>query len=364
MNGYGIKETGEFYPVRLQFDGHRLCGSGRFSNVYNGQMIAPIRREVAVKNVWSDSKEFANVATITDQAEIQILAKLFHPAISNLLFFYGRKANDKIIHCLVLDYLPQEMAKLRDQGFKFDTLDAKIYTFQLFCAIAHLAAKNIVHMDVKPQNVIMNQNSGLLKLADFGNARRLESHEKTGSSYQVTRFYRPPELLFGCERFSSAIDTWSATGKDTKDQIVLITGVFGYPTDEDIKSIGVRRPRVTRKEARGIETFTSKMLDADVYDLLKSTLKLDPKKRKSAAEVLKMSVFDAIRAVPRKRRSNGAELPTLANYTEMHPKRELMNEETKEFEEKKVEKKKEQEKKKEKQSSSSNSEEEEVKQNE
>lgn len=43
-------------------------------------------------------------------------------------------------------------------------------------------------------------------------------------------------------------------GKDAKDQITLITGVLGYPTDEDIKSIGVRRPRIVRKEARGIET--------------------------------------------------------------------------------------------------------------
>uniref|UniRef100_A0A8R1E3G9 Protein kinase domain-containing protein n=1 Tax=Caenorhabditis japonica TaxID=281687 RepID=A0A8R1E3G9_CAEJA len=146
------------------------------------------------------------------------------------------------------------MAKLRDQGVKFNVLDAKIYTFQLFCAIGHLAAKKIVHMDVKPQNIILDKNVGKLSVLE-------DVHE-------VTRFYRPPELLFGCEKFTSAIDTWSATcvafeffanrtlfrGRDTKDQILLITGVLGYPTDEDIKSIGVRRPRVARKEARGIET--------------------------------------------------------------------------------------------------------------
>uniref|UniRef100_A0A1I7TS95 Protein kinase domain-containing protein n=1 Tax=Caenorhabditis tropicalis TaxID=1561998 RepID=A0A1I7TS95_9PELO len=77
------------------------------------------------------------------------------------------------------------MAKLRDQGVKFDVLDAKIYTFQLFSAIGHLAMNNIVHMDIKPQNVIMDRVTGLLKLADFGNARRLDTDEKTGGAYQV-----------------------------------------------------------------------------------------------------------------------------------------------------------------------------------
>lgn len=73
---------------------HKLCGSGRFSNVYCGQMISPIEKEVAVKNVWSDT-ETRHLAT-SEYPEIQILSKLFHPAISNLLYFYSRNANDKV----------------------------------------------------------------------------------------------------------------------------------------------------------------------------------------------------------------------------------------------------------------------------
>lgn len=103
---------------------------------------------------------------------------------------------------------------------------------------------------------------------------------------------------------------------------MLITGVFGYPTDDDIKSIGVKRPRVARKDARGIETFTSKMLDSEIYDFMKATLKIDPKKRKSAIDVLKMPLFDILRSSPPKKRSNGVEMPNLASYTEMHHKRE------------------------------------------
>lgn len=78
--------------------------------------------------------------------------------ISKLLDFVARSnfAHFQVIHCLVLDFLPQEMSKLRDSGYKFDVLDAKIYTYQLFCALAHLAARNIVHMDIKPPNIILD----------------------------------------------------------------------------------------------------------------------------------------------------------------------------------------------------------------
>ena len=64
------------------------------------------------------------------------------------------------------------------------------------------------------------------------------------------------------------------------------------------------------------------MLDSDIYEFMKSTLKIDPKKRKSAVDVLKMPIFDVIKAVPRKKRSNGIEIPDLIRYTEMNHKRE------------------------------------------
>uniref|UniRef100_A0A8R1INV8 Protein kinase domain-containing protein n=1 Tax=Caenorhabditis japonica TaxID=281687 RepID=A0A8R1INV8_CAEJA len=68
------------------------------------------------------------------------------------------------------------------------------------------------------------------------------------------------------------------------------------------------------------------MLDAEIYDFMKCTLKIDPKKRISAEEVLKMPVFDVLRALPRKQRSNGVEVPDLTKYVDMNPKRGMENE--------------------------------------
>lgn len=61
--------------------------------------MSPFKREVAVKNVWTDTAKSQKPGIqMTDALpEIQILKKLHHPAISNLLFFYTRQANEKVI---------------------------------------------------------------------------------------------------------------------------------------------------------------------------------------------------------------------------------------------------------------------------
>ncbi|CAB3411110.1 unnamed protein product [Caenorhabditis bovis] len=320
----------EWESVKLQFSGHVLCGSGRFSNVYATKLVSPETREVAIKNIWSD----ASSAT-ENYIEVKILSHLFHPAISNLLYFYTRNANEKRIHCLILDYLPTDMGKLKEKGVKFDTLDAKLYSYQLFAACAYLAHMKVVHLDIKPQNIILDNEAGFLKLADFGNARRLETTEKKGNSYQVTRFYRPPELLFGGENFTPAIDLWSAAcvsfeffanrtlfkGKDTQDQLGLVVNVLGYPDTEDIKAMGVKRPRIARRPARGLEKFTSNTLDGPTYDFLKSLIVMNPAKRKPAKDVLLMPIFDVLKVKPATVRGNGRPLPSVEAYSKMEHER-------------------------------------------
>ncbi|CAD6192068.1 unnamed protein product [Caenorhabditis auriculariae] len=312
-------------PAKIVFTGSKICGSGRFSNVYSTMMIVPEEMRVAIKNVWSTTED-ARMQT-EDCAEVQILSKLYHPAIANLLYYFTRDGDTESqkLHCLVLDFMPADMAKLRESGVKFDVLDAKVYSYQLFSAIAYLSSKNVVHMDVKPNNIVINHETGLLKLADFGNARRLDSEERRGPSYQVTRFYRPPELLFGCEHFTCAIDVWSVAcvsfefianstlfkARSTADQISLLIDVFGYPSDDDIKGMKIRRPRVGRKKARTIEKFTSNILDSVMYEMLNKTLVYNPTKRLSADEVLALPFYDAVRMRPPLKRSNGGSVPEI-----------------------------------------------------
>lgn len=69
--------------------------------------------------------------------------------------------------------------------------------------------KGIAHRDIKPQNCLIDPSCHILKLCDFGSAKRLIDGE-VSTAYITSRFYRAPELLFGATDYGVEIDLWSA----------------------------------------------------------------------------------------------------------------------------------------------------------
>lgn len=66
----------------------------------------------------------------------------------------------------------------------------------------------ILHRDIKPGNLLIN-SSGEVKLADFGLARDFGSPGVKLTHEVATRWYRPPELLFGSRSYGFNVDVWS-----------------------------------------------------------------------------------------------------------------------------------------------------------
>lgn len=62
----------------------------------------------------------------------------------------------------------------------------------------------ICHRDIKPQNLLYNADTGLLKISDYGSSA-IESVKTPQQSYHVTRYYRPPELLLGSKNYGCKI---------------------------------------------------------------------------------------------------------------------------------------------------------------
>ena len=121
----------------------------------------------------------------------------------------------------------------------------KVYAYQIIRSLAHLHASGVCHRDIKPQNFLVDTDQHVMKLCDFGSAKRLVRGE-SNVSYICSRYYRAPELIFGATDYKTAIDVWSAgcviaeiilgqplfPGESGVDQLVEIIKVLGTPSRE------------------------------------------------------------------------------------------------------------------------------------
>ncbi|VDK36628.1 unnamed protein product [Gongylonema pulchrum] len=320
-----VHGPGKGRNVEITFGEERLHASGVFSNVYSAKLYRPAEMEIAIKKTWPVKNEKSTV-----NPEIYYLSRMKHPSINNLLYYFTLTSNSEVCHCMVFDYLPSDMAKLRKDkmGRRLPLLDAKLYAFQMFCAIDYVNAMGIAHRDVKPSNMIVNDEAGILKLADFGNAKLLRSTEEN-TPYQVTRYYRAPELIFGSTRYTTAVDIWACgcvlsefvtgkvllQGRDREDQARLVIDIFGYPTTEQCQAMKVKKPRYARKRARGLRVaLEGCKAPADLLNLLSAILVYEPNMRLKGAGVIGHSFFNELRQVPAPVRENGRVIPPL-DYT-------------------------------------------------
>ncbi|KAI3374873.1 hypothetical protein L3Q82_021413 [Scortum barcoo] len=111
---------------------------------------------------------------------------------------------------LVFEYCDQDLKKYFDScNGDLDPETVKSFMYQLLKGLAFCHSRNVLHRDLKPQNLLINRN-GELKLADFGLARAFGIPVRCYSAEVVTLWYRPPDVLFGAKLYSTSIDMWSA----------------------------------------------------------------------------------------------------------------------------------------------------------
>lgn len=115
---------------------------------------------------------------------------------------------DEVYLNLVQEYVPETVYRASRYFNKMKTtmpiLEVKLYIYQLFRSLAYIHSQGICHRDIKPQNLLLDPTSGVLKLCDFGSAKILVEQEPN-VSYICSRYYRAPELIFGATNYTTKI---------------------------------------------------------------------------------------------------------------------------------------------------------------
>ncbi|NWH77392.1 CDK3 kinase, partial [Piaya cayana] len=276
-------------------------GEGTYGVVYKarhkrtGQLVAlkKIRLDAEVEGVPS-----------TAIREISLLKELKHPNIVSLL---------DVVHSqkklyMVFEYLNQDLKKHMDSSpiGELPLSLVKKYLFQLLQGVRFCHSHGVIHRDLKPQNLLINE-AGAIKLADFGLARTFGVPLRTYTHEVVTLWYRAPEILLRCKHYSTAVDIWSIgcifaemvtrkvlfPGDSEIDQLFRIFRTLGTPTEAtwpgvtQLPDYKKDFPQWTRKEIKEIVPN----LDRDGRDLLVQLLLYDPSKRISAKAALDHQYF-------------------------------------------------------------------------
>jgi len=236
--------------------------------------------------------------------EIALLKELQHVNIIKLLdvFHIERK------QFLVFEYANQDLKKVMDGlSGNLDSSAVKSYLYQLLKGVSYIHKFKILHRDLKPQNLLVNQE-GVLKIADFGLARGYGIPVKNYTHEVVTLWYRPPDVLLGNKSYLTTVDIWSigcifaemVTGKplfsglSESNQLSKIFSIRGTPNEtrwpEAFKLPEWNSENFQQYSEENLGTHVPK-LDQDGLDLLNSMLQLNPDKRISANDALSHAYF-------------------------------------------------------------------------
>ncbi|KAI1754390.1 Pkinase-domain-containing protein [Xylaria castorea] len=288
---------------RKYIKGKKL-GEGTYANVYLGFLRNDPSHLVAIKKI-KIQKEYTEGMAPDAVREIKHLQELSHPNIITLHSVFSSK--DQNLN-LVLEYLPLgdlEMLIHDTEHIRYGAADIKAWMGMLTRAVWFCHENFVLHRDIKPNNLLIAAD-GEVKLADFGLARSFSDPYRPMTSNVITRWYRPPELLFGAQHYSGAVDVWSVglvlaelvirtpyiAGNSEIHQVQLICQAVGTPTEENWPGVTKLSDYTVEKEViplRGKDHYMALFgtLGVEGVDLLMKTLSLDPKKRITARDMLK-----------------------------------------------------------------------------
>ncbi|KAF2766479.1 kinase-like protein, partial [Teratosphaeria nubilosa] len=180
-------------------------GKGTFATVVralDNQTGNPVAIKIAANNetMYKAGQKEMDFLAILNQNDVEDKKHIIR-----LLRHFDHKGH----MCIVFEALSADLREVlkkfgRNVGLNLKAI--RSYAQQMFLALGHMKKCNILHADLKPDNILVSEKRNLLKVCDLGTAAFADDTEIT--PYLVSRFYRAPEVILGMP-FDYAIDMWS-----------------------------------------------------------------------------------------------------------------------------------------------------------
>nr|CAI5858577.1 unnamed protein product [Callosobruchus analis] len=211
----------------------KKIGHGKYSIVFEGvhdpkdervviKILKPVRkrkvkREIKILECLRGGVNIVRLLAVVDITQMDTTALVFEQLINNEDF--------------------------KNVYLKLSEADSRFYLYEVIRALDFCHSRGIMHRDVKPHNIIIDQENRKIRLIDWG----LAEFYHPGQEYNVrvaSRYFKGPELLVDYGYYDYSLDMWSLGcmfasmlfrkepffhGIDNQDQLLKIVKVLGVP---------------------------------------------------------------------------------------------------------------------------------------
>lgn len=178
-----------------------ILGGGRFGDVHTCTEKATGLQLVAKVIKLQDSKDKEMALN-----EVDVMNQLDH---QNLIQMYDALETPSSI-ILFLEYVEggELFERIIDENYQLTEMDAMVFVRQICEGIFYMHQMYVLHLDLKPENIVcVSQTGHMVKIIDFGLARRYKPREKLRVSFGTPEFLAPEVVNFDYVSFPT--DMWS-----------------------------------------------------------------------------------------------------------------------------------------------------------
>ncbi|KAH8732586.1 kinase-like domain-containing protein [Phaeosphaeriaceae sp. PMI808] len=208
--------------------------------------------------------------------------------------------------CIVFEHMSKnlrDLLKEETNGHGLALSAVRVYARQMFQGLQHLVNCQVIHLDLKPDNVLVSTDKKTIKLADFGTAvDKRDIIERT--EYLVSRFYRAPEIILGMD-ISYPVDMWAIgctvyelwtgkilfTGRSNNQMVKAFMDCLGWPSEKLLRK-GLANNILTHFEFGSALKFISREVDKQDQHVVRKI-----EQQKKVNRDIKSRVHEAARGI-------------------------------------------------------------------